>query len=82
VPHQSTQVEKKSGLGFVIPTTRGSNENGQIFLNIHHDLVKIEDIPEEVKKRSYDDILDDIFLRDSVLQELSIHFIDLPLAYP
>ncbi len=81
-PINAYKWESKSGLGFGIPTTWGTNTNGHTFLNIHYDLVKIEDIPEEVEKRAYDDIPDQISLGDSVLQELSIHFIDLPLTHP
>lgn len=81
-PINACKWESKSSLGFGIPTTEGTNTDGHAFLNIHHDLVEIEDIPEEVGKRAYDDILDKTSLRDSILQELSIHLIDLPLAHP
>ena len=43
---------------------------------IFHDLIH------SILEDYVDDILDQIFLRDSILQELSIHFIDLPLAHP
>ena len=81
-PIEAHKWEKKLGLGFGIPTTGGTNTDGHAFSNIHRDLVAIEDILEEVEKRAYDDIPDDISLGDSVLCELSIHFIDLPLAHP
>ena len=81
-PMDAHKWESKSGLGFGIPTTGGTNENGHTFSNIHRNLVKIKDILEEVEKRAYDDILDQIFIGDSILQELSIHFIDLPLTHP
>ncbi|MDF3681012.1 hypothetical protein P3S38_28970, partial [Enterobacter hormaechei] len=81
-PIAAHKWETKSGLGFGVPTTGGTNETGHAFSNIHRDLVEIEDIPEEVEKRSYDDIPDQISLEDSVLQDLSIHLINLPLAHP
>ena len=66
-PIEAHKGDKKLGLGFGIPTTGGTNTDGHAFSNIHRDLVAIEDIPEEVEKRAYDDIPDDISLGDSVL---------------
>jgi hypothetical protein len=70
------------GLGFGKPTIGGTNKDGHTFSNIHHDLIEIEDIPEEIAMISYDDFPNNIFLRDSILRELSIHLIDLPLTHP
>ena len=53
------------------------------FSNSQDDLVKIEDIPKEKDIWSYDDIFaDDTLLGTSVLQQLSINLIDLPLTNP
>ena len=56
---------------------------GHAFTNIQNSLVEVEDIPEEVEKKAYDDIfLDEIILGASVLCQLSLNLIDLPLTHP
>ena len=56
---------------------------GHAFTNIQNNLVEVEDIPEEVEKKAYDDIfLDKIILGASVLYQLSPNLIDLPLIHP
>ncbi len=47
-PIDAHKWESKLGLGFGIPTTEGTNTDGHTFLNIHHNIVKIEEILEEV----------------------------------
>ena len=70
------------GLGFEQPKIEGISKDGHAFLNIQNELVKVENILEEVEKRAYDDILkDDNSLRDSIFYKLSIHLIDLHLTH-
>ena len=81
-PVKAYKESKKKGLSFEQPTTRGTSRDGHAFQNVHNEIVEVEDIPEEVEKRAYDDIpTDDISLGESILHELSIHLIDLPLTH-
>ena len=81
-PVEAYKEFNKHGLGHGQPTTGGTSRDGHAFQNVHNELVEVEDIPEEVENRAYDDIpTDDISLGDSILHELSIHLIDLPLAH-
>ena len=82
-PIEAYKESKKKGLSFEQPTTEGIFRDEHAFLNIQNKLIQFEDIPEEVEKRSYDDILKtNISLGDSVLRKPSIHLIDLPLTHP
>ena len=55
---------------------------GHAFTNIQNGLVEVEDIPEEVEKKAYDNIfLDEITLGASVFCQLSLNLIDLPLTH-
>ena len=81
-PVEAYKESNKQGLGFGQPTTGGTRRDEHAFQNVHNELVEIKDIPEELEKKAYDDILaDDISLGDSILSELSIHLIELPLTH-
>ena len=52
-------------------------------MNIQNNLVEVEDIPEEVEKKAYDDIfLDEVILGAFVFYQLTLNLIDLPLTHP
>lgn len=74
---------KKKGLGYGLSVTRDTMKDEHAFINIQNKHVEVEEIPEEVENKAYDDIfLDEIILGDSVLYQLSLNPIDLPLAHP
>lgn len=51
-------------------------------MNIQKNLIKVEDIPKEVENKAYNDIfLDEIISGASILYQLSLNLIDLPLAH-
>lgn len=89
IPSQNPEYQ---GLGFNTSrlleqepntTTAGTNMTNVNFSNSQDDLVTIEDIPEEKEIRSYDDIFDDdTLLGTSVLRQLTINLIELPLTHP
>ena len=82
-PVEAYKEFNKHGLGYGQPTIGGTSRDGHAFQNVHNELIEVKHIPEEVEKRAYDDIpIDDISLGDSILHELSIHLIDLPLTHP
>lgn len=74
--------KKEKCLGFGLPTTKGTTKNDHIFLNIQNELMKIENILEEVKKRANGDSPNKIYLGEYILFKLSIHLIDFPLMHP
>ena len=82
-PIKAYQETKKKGLDFEQLTTGGISKDGHTFLNFQNKIIEVKDIHEEVEKKAYDDILDDdISFEDSILHELSIYLIDLPLTHP
>ena len=79
---EAYKESNKQCLNFGQPKTRGTSRDRHASQNVHNKLIEVEEIPEEVEKKAYDDILaDDISLKDSILHKLSIHLIDLPLAH-
>ena len=91
-PITASKNPQHQGLGFKTPrlhiqgpntATGGTNMTSVPLLNSQDNLIEIEDIPEEKEIRSYDDIFaDDTLLGTSVLQQLAINLIDLPLIHP
>ena len=70
-PLEAYQESNKQGLGYGQPIIGGTSRDSHAFQNVHNKPVEVEDIPEEVEKRAYDNIpTDDISLGDSILHEL------------
>ena len=60
----------------------GTTKEAHVFKNIQNSPIEVKEIIEEVEKKSYNDIfLNEIILEDSMLCQLSLNLIDLPLTY-
>lgn len=87
-PIVPSKLQKHIGLGFEHDTSSlGHNMTGgtkETSLTYHiplGNICKFKNITEEKIMRAYDNIDDEIFLGNSVLHQLSLHFINLPLLH-
>ena len=65
---EAYKESKRKGLDFEQPTTGGTSRDEHAFQNVHKKPIEVKDIPKEVEKKAYNDILvNDISLEDSIL---------------